>query len=118
MTPTRKHLSTSLVAASFVVCIGLAVYPSAGVADERSSLSFNRDVRPLLSDRCLACHGPDAAHREAELRLDDRASGIQDRAGYAVIVPGQPDASELIARITSTDEDLVMPPPHLSLIHI
>ncbi|APZ94702.1 PSD1 and planctomycete cytochrome C domain-containing protein [Fuerstiella marisgermanici] len=74
---------------------------------------FNREVRPLLSDRCLACHGPDAAHREAELRLDDFKSMTADRGDYAVVVPGKPEASELLKRITSDDEDLVMPPKHL-----
>lgn len=75
---------------------------------------FNREVRPLLSDRCFACHGPDAAHREAELRLDDRENLTADREGYAVVVPGKPNESALLQRILSSDPDIVMPPPHLN----
>ncbi|TWW07840.1 hypothetical protein E3A20_30320 [Planctomyces bekefii] len=73
--------------------------------------SFNRDIRPILSDRCFACHGPDSAKREADLRLDDRAAAI---AGGA-IVPGNPDDSAIIQRVLSTDADTVMPPPHAKL---
>ncbi len=72
--------------------------------------SFNRDIRPILS-RCIACHGPDAAARAANLRLDDRDDAIRDRRGGATIVPGDPDASTLLQRVTSHDPDDVMPPP-------
>jgi hypothetical protein len=68
-------------------------------------IEFNRDIRPILSDKCFYCHGPDASHRQADLRLDRR-----DEAISAAIEPGQPEASELIARITSSDSDLRMPP--------
>lgn len=71
---------------------------------------FSRDVLPILADRCFHCHGPDAAHREADLRLDERDDALRDRGGYAVLVPGKPQASELLNRITSTDPDLRMPP--------
>ena len=74
---------------------------------------FNREVRPLLSDRCLSCHGPDAKHREADLRLDDSGSATADRGGYQVVKPGDPAHSELMQRITNSDPDVVMPPAHL-----
>ena len=73
-------------------------------------VEFNRDVRPILSDKCFACHGPDESHREAELRLDVRDDALADRGGYQAVVPGKPDESELIKRITTDDEDLRMPP--------
>lgn len=73
-------------------------------ADE---LSFNRDIRPILSDACFYCHGPDPSHREADLRLD-----VEEDAKEYAIVPGEVDESEVIARITSSDHDLIMPPPH------
>ena len=73
--------------------------------------TFNRDIRPLLSDRCFFCHGPDSAKREADLRLDDRAAAIAAGA----IVPGRPEDSAMIQRIVSDDADSVMPPPHAKL---
>ncbi|MEW4530712.1 PSD1 and planctomycete cytochrome C domain-containing protein [Maioricimonas sp. JC845] len=76
------------------------------------SIEFNRDIRPILSDRCFACHGPDAGTREADLRLDIRDAAIADRDGYRAIAPGDADASEVVARITSSDDDRMPPPDH------
>ncbi len=73
-------------------------------------VEFNRDIRPILSDKCFACHGPDAGTREADLRLDQRDEAVMDRGGYHVILPGQPEDSELIERVASDDPDLRMPP--------
>lgn len=74
---------------------------------------FSRDVRPILSNRCFKCHGPDADHQEAGLRLDVREAAVAELdSGARAIVPGHADDSEVVARITSTDPDLVMPPPH------
>jgi hypothetical protein len=70
-------------------------------------VSFNRDIRPILSNNCFACHGPDAKHREADLRLDVRESAVETEA----ISPNAPDKSKLIARITSDDPEIHMPPP-------
>ena len=73
---------------------------------------FNRDIRPILSHTCFACHGPDAQNRQAGLRLDVRESATsQLDSGAVAIVPGSPDTSELIARIYDTDSDTRMPPP-------
>jgi hypothetical protein len=70
-------------------------------------LEFNRDVRPILFDACISCHGPDSASRQADLRLDRREAAIDAGA----IVPSEPDESELIRRIVSDDEAELMPPP-------
>lgn len=70
-------------------------------------VSYNRHIRPLLSDNCFACHGPDESHRKAKLRLDIRASALEK----GVIVPGEPAESELMKRILSHDPDEIMPPP-------
>lgn len=87
----------------------MALYASPVVADD--AIDFNRDVRPILSGTCLTCHGPDPETRESGLRLDDRASAIGELdSGSTAVVPGDSAASELIARITSDDEDLQMPP--------
>jgi hypothetical protein len=73
-------------------------------------VQFNRDIRPILSENCFQCHGPDAKHRDADLRLDLRESAIAKGNHGPVIMPGQSASSELITRITSADDDLKMPP--------
>ena len=81
-------------------CLGIG----AGVrADD--DVDFNRDVRPILSDKCFKCHGPDEKARQGELRLDLEA------AARKVLSPDKPAASELLRRITSSDPDDRMPPP-------
>src|SRR5439155_22788905 len=78
-----------------------------------TTVDFNRDIRPILSNTCAKCHGPDPAQRKGGtdgLRLDVRADAVADLGGYAAIVPGQPEKSELIKRITSADGDERMPP--------
>jgi hypothetical protein len=75
------------------------------------SVDFARDIRPLLSDRCFACHGPDEAHRQADLRVDQIESLTANRGDYQVVVPGDASSSELLRRITSHDSSEVMPPP-------
>ncbi len=72
---------------------------------------FGRDVRPLLSDRCFKCHGPDAATRQADLRLDLAETATAAREGTTAIVPGDAARSEMWRRITSDDPDVRMPPP-------
>lgn len=77
-----------------------------------ATISYNYDVRPILSDKCFNCHGPDAQKREAGLRLDiaeEAYKALQDHPGKHAIVPGNPDLSELIVRISSKDTSLQMP---------
>ncbi len=76
-----------------------------------AEIEFNRDIRPILSDTCWQCHGPDAQTREAGLRLDDEQAAKADAGGYAAIVAGDPDNSEAMRRILSDDPDEMMPPP-------
>ena len=84
-------------------------------ADESSraaKIEFNRDIRPVLSDACFHCHGPDKNVRKAELRLDVREEAIKAaESGEFPIMPGQPEKSELVRRILSDDRDEQMPPP-------
>lgn len=93
-----------------------AVAPAAAPAlVSTTKVDFNRDVRPILSDRCFACHGPDAANgREAGLRLDtfEGATAVLD-SGNRAIVPGDLAASEMVARMRHHDPDEIMPPPKL-----
>jgi len=88
-------------------------------ADTRA-LSYNWDVRPILANNCFRCHGPDAAAREAGLRLDVEGSAtaeLPDSPGRFAIIRGKPQSSELVRRVTSPNADFVMPPPrtHLAL---
>ncbi|WP_013629912.1 DUF1553 domain-containing protein [Rubinisphaera brasiliensis] len=97
---------------SAVLCAVLAIFcvteASPLLAESPvASPDFTRDVRPLLSEYCFHCHGPEEEGRKAELRLDDRASAVE----MAAIIPGDPAASELIRRIRSHEEYEVMPPP-------
>ncbi len=73
-------------------------------------VDFGRDIRPILSDHCFTCHGPDEQRREGNLRLDDKSSVFRQRDGRAAVVPGDLPASELHRRVTATDESLRMPP--------
>ena len=100
--------------------VSLACFVLAGCSEEAKtssseSLSFNWDVRPIISDNCFACHGPDAeGGQKAGLRLDlfeTATAELPESPGKFAIVAGDADASELIRRITSDDPDVVMPPP-------
>ena len=94
-----------------LACLFAACWAAGAVAGEPAGkVDYDRDVRPILSDRCFLCHGPDAESRQADLRLDTHA-GLTDY----VVVPGKPDESELIARVTSDDETYRMPPPDSNL---
>ncbi len=90
-----------------VVLISTVAFPVFATAAEGEIL-FSRDVRPILSDKCFACHGPDAETVEGDLRLDQRETAVNSEGG--AIVPGDVDASELVRRIFSEDADEVMPP--------
>ena len=105
--PIGTRFSPGLRAASLAALWGVTCAAQAAGPD------FNREVRPILSNRCFKCHGPDEGHREAGLRLDRRDDAVAPLdSGTRAIVPGHADDSELVARITSTDPELVMPPPH------
>jgi hypothetical protein len=96
------------------ISIGGMLAGGAARGEEPRAIDFSRDVRPILSNHCYQCHGPDDQARQADLRLD-KADGATSElpSGLRAIVPGRPDDSELIARITTTDESLRMPPAEL-----
>ena len=73
-------------------------------------VGFNEHIRPILSNNCYYCHGPDEKHREADLRLDTREGAVADLGGYAAVAPGKPDVSEILKRITTDEKDDLMPP--------
>src|SRR6266403_1048098 len=96
---TSRSLSISALAAAVIL------------ADEtKPPVGFNRDMRPIMSDTCFRCHGPDKNARMAGMRLDIREEAIRPtRSGHTPIVPGDPDKSEIIARIFAGGPK-VMPP--------
>lgn len=95
----------------FLILFALSTPPllASGVDDVRR-IDFNRDIRPILSDNCFTCHGPDEKQRVSDLRLDQRDEAFAEREGHRVIVPGDVTASALHQRVTSADPDKRMPP--------
>src|SRR6516162_10293176 len=92
-----------------IAIVGLTLTASAR-SEER--ISYNQYIRPILSDNCFYCHGPDKNHRDGKFRLDERDSALTGgKSGDPAIVPGKPDDSELIKRISTDDPDDQMPPP-------
>ena len=91
--------------------LGLIIAVAALHSEAAAEISCSREVLPILSDHCLACHGQDEGHRNAGLRLDTREGATAVNEGIAAIVPGKPSESELLTRICSEDSDELMPPP-------
>ncbi len=90
------------------LALSLGILAAVAVAAaETAPLEYNRDIRPILSENCFYCHGPDANKREAKLRLDIREEAVKQKA----FIPGDAAGSELVKRLFSKDEDEVMPPP-------
>ena len=115
--PIRSRFAAALA------CAALAGLTTAADSSQITSpavdrVDFNYQIRPLLSDRCFRCHGPDASKRKAKLRLDTREGAFKEiDDGWAIVKPGDPGRSEIIRRIHADYEDDVMPPPesHLTL---
>jgi len=87
------------------------------VSNPRSAISFNRDIRPIFSETCFHCHGPDPASRKADLRFDVLESALAERdGGDRAIVPGDPEASKAWVLINETDPDNMMPPKSSNMV--
>lgn len=111
---SRMRLCAVRWVAVLIVCL-LANVVSLPVAIGTEEVpSYNFDIKPILSDRCYHCHGPDAENQDSELRLDTRANATADLGGYAAVVPGDVQNSELHLRLWSDDSDQ-MPPPDSNL---
>ncbi len=117
--PARSGLLLSALFALFVAACGDGPPADTTAASAvPDTVDYNFHVKPILSDRCFACHGPDDKARKAGLRLDT-PEGAQEKleSGERAVVPGKPGSSELIRRITTRDPEAIMPPPesHLTL---
>ena len=100
-----------LVAITSIAWSGLGPVEAQQSAERASrSIDFGLEIRPILSEHCFHCHGPDVAHRQADLRLDEEESSKLVREGKQAVVAGSPEQSEILRRIESHDPDLVMPP--------
>ena len=112
--PLRKRFWRQLCSLTLLVGLAVALSPAAGA--ETNRVDFNFQIRPLLSDRCYRCHGPDAGSRKSKMRLDTLEGSRKElEDGWAVIRPGDVEKSELVRRIFAESEDDVMPPPETNL---
>jgi hypothetical protein len=93
------------------IVAGFCLLAVAAIVRAAVPVDFDRDIRPILSDACFHCHGPDGDQRKAGLRLDTREGLFADLGGYHTVIPHEPQASELYRRIATTDPDDRMPPP-------
>ena len=93
----------------------LSLIAGAALAAAPGAVDFDREIRPILSDNCFACHGPDEKHRMANLRLDIKEGIFADRGGHPVITPGNSAGSRLYQRISATEKAKRMPPPFSEL---
>ncbi|MGH7957532.1 MAG: DUF1549 domain-containing protein, partial [Opitutaceae bacterium] len=100
---------------SLNIRIALLLGLSAATCGRSAPVDYGREVRPILSDKCYHCHGPDEKGRKAKLRFDTKEGAFRVKDDIAAIVPGKSAESELIFRVTSTDTEEVMPPPEAKL---
>ncbi len=94
-----------------IILANFGTVAAVSLATGAAPVDFTRDIRPILSENCFACHGPDDKDRKAGLRLDEEAVAKRLKDGITAVIAGKPEQSDLIKRITTTDADDVMPPP-------
>lgn len=115
--PAPRHIVAALRVALGAVLIAMVSAPARTAATDAAPIDYNRDIRPILSQNCFICHGPDDAERKGGnkggLRLDTLSGQREDLGGYAAVLPGQPDESELYLRLVTTRPHDLMPPPEL-----
>ena len=107
-----KVVTGAVVVMAAMVLLGVDRSPAEPPPSGAATVDFQRDVRPILSNHCFECHGPDAATRMVDLRLDTREGAFSQRPGGSLIVPGDPEASLLYQRISHPQPALRMPPSH------
>ena len=110
-----KSAKSSVPLMSVLVCLSIVILGLSNASEEHhenadATVSYSQDIRPILSDNCFACHGPDEKTRQGNLRLDTKDGAFSDPSGFPILVPNEPEESELYLRITSEDEFRQMPP--------
>ena len=116
----KKYIIFGIVLVVAGLLYGVVDFANAKKQKE-TLVSYNRDIRPVLSDKCFSCHGPDVSKIKAGLRLDLPASAfaeLEKNKGHFAIVPGNPEKSELIKRISSNDPGIMMPMPESHLARL
>ncbi|MCY2960997.1 MAG: PSD1 and planctomycete cytochrome C domain-containing protein [Planctomycetota bacterium] len=108
--PSRASIVLCATAVPALLSLAVAAASGSEIREARSPVSYGRDVRPILSDRCFTCHGPDPGKRQAGLRLDTFEGATAPRKTGAAIVPGDPEASLVLERVHAADLDERMPP--------
>ena len=109
---SRHPRLSAALSVTLLALIAAGTASAAPKAETSATVEFNRDIRPILSDKCYACHGPDKAKRLSNLRLDNEEGAKADLGGRFAIVPGDSNGSHLIKRITADNEVIRMPPVH------
>ena len=108
---SRSVLYSMKSGQSYWAIVGLIAFSAmGGTVCAEEQIDYNRDIRPLISNSCVACHGPDEKERKAKLRLDTFEGATADMGGYAAIIPGNVEESEFFYRITTDEADDLMPP--------
>src|SRR5215203_3648787 len=115
----KRLLIISIIFTGAVLCLyNSSCSHKTDVQNNDELVSYNFQVRPIFSDKCFKCHGPDANKREAGLRFDipeEAYKALKEHPRAHAIVPGKPDLSEMFVRISSTDTAIMMPPPQSNL---
>ena len=108
----QRSCYVSAFGLNFVVFLGLIFSnfgeSTVGQENGQEKIDFGSQIKPILADKCYACHGPDESKHQADFRIDQKASLLDPKMG--ILIPGDPDASPIIEKILSADPDEVMPP--------
>src|SRR5439155_22006457 len=109
VTMPRKSFAATIL--NLGISLGLGFWNLELLAADKGRVDFNRDIRPIFSETCFKCHGPDPGKRKAELRMDVRADATAKHEHGIPIVPGKSAQSEAFKRVISSDPEEHMPPP-------
>ena len=123
ITETRRHVArlatgmwSKLLRAGWITPLPIVLFSAlSALGGENAAVDYLRDIRPILSNNCFKCHGPDEEARKADLRLDTPEGALADRGGYRAVNRDEPAASELLLRVTAADDAERMPPPKSGL---